>query len=236
MQVDTTGIPIMNRSSKGWRHAAWAGLFCAVLTLAGCTDTGNPETGNATNADDHGHSHEEAHGSSGPKTLADAITQLTGLRNVIRDGFAAGDDDAAHGPLHDVGHCLEAVEKLAATEKAGTVEAATIKTQVDVLFKAYGDVDKTMHGKEGRSYSEVSKEIDDAFVALLAAAGVKDPSAKPAADAGDDASADSTAPATETPAVDVPASDAPAAEPETSAAPAADATTSDAPPAEPEKP
>jgi hypothetical protein len=221
MQVDTTGTEIMNRSSKGWRNAAWAGLFCALLTPAGCTDAGKSGTGNTTNADDHGHSHEEAHGSSGPKTLADAITQLIGLRNVIRDGFASGDDDAAHDPLHEIGHCLEAVEKLAATEKADTVEAATIKTQVDVLFKAYGDVDKTMHGKEGRSYSEVSKEIDDAFAALLAAAGVKDPSAKPAADAG---------------TTSAPATDAPAAEPETSAAPAADATASDAPPAGPENP
>lgn len=202
---------------------AGVALLSAVL-LPGCQDA--PP---APVADTHEHGEGHHH----PETLADAMTELTKLRDTIRDAFAADDTDKAHDPLHEVGHIIEVVQELAEKEKLPEDRVAIVKSSTEELFNAFGEVDKTMHGGEGSTYKDVSGKIDAAMVALKAAitgeapadagapvgAAPADGSAAPAADApaapaAPEAPADAAAaPAAEAPAAPAaPAADAPKAE------------------------
>ena len=89
----------MLRFSKSLASLA---LLSAVL-VPGCQDA--PP---APVADTHEHGEGHHH----PETLADALTELTELRDTIRDAFAADDTDKAHDPLHEVGHIIEVVQEL----------------------------------------------------------------------------------------------------------------------------
>ena len=145
------------------KFANWFCLAVVCGLVLGCSEESPTPAKPA--AHDHDHDH-------GPATLKDAVAELTGMRDVIRDAFAANNGDAAHDSLHDVGHVLEAFEALAEKEKVSPENAAIIKTSVESLFTNFGDVDKTMHGQEGKTYSEVSKDIDAAITALATACGV----------------------------------------------------------------
>ena len=150
---------------------------------AGCESSADAPPTAAAHSDEH--EHHDDHGHAHPETLADAVHELTELRNTVRDAFAKEDTEAAHGPLHDVGHLLEDAESLA--QKAGLTEETltSVKASIETLFDAFGAVDKTMHGQEGSKYSEVSDKIDAAIKVLQDAAA---PQA--AADATDAPSAD----------------------------------------------
>lgn len=172
-------------------------------------------------------SHEHGEGHHHPETLADALTELTELRDAIRDAFAKDDTDKAHDPLHEVGHIIEVVQELAEKEKLPEDRLAIVKSSTEELFNAFGDVDKTMHGGEGSTYKDVSEKIDAAMVALKAAITGEAPAEAAAAPAGDPPAGDP--PAGAAPAGDAgaaPAADAqaaPAAATEAPAAPAGDA-------------
>lgn len=173
------------------------GLF--VLAGSGCEESTNTNT--MAGPGEHAHAH-EGHG-HGPESLADALNELTTMRNSIRDAFAKNDQDAAHDPLHEVGHVLEAIPELAKKENAAAENQAAIEKSVNDLMDAFGRVDKTMHGQEGSTYSEESATIDAALEALSQACGLS--SSK-----------------VEAPAVEAPAAETPASVEETTA-PAADA-------------
>lgn len=189
------------------RTALALSVAAGLMMNAGCgtSSESNPATAGATgHDDDHGHSHGGHHHHA--ETLPEAITELTEMRNTIRDAFAKNDVDTAHDPLHEVGHVLELIPGLA--EKHGVTgdALATIKSSTETLFEAFGNVDKTLHGGEGSTYAEESDRIDAALKALAdAAAGA------PAAD---------TAPAD---AAASPADDAAAPSADAAAPPAADA-------------
>lgn len=161
-------------------------------------------------------SHEHGEGHHHPETLVDALTELTELRDAIRDAFAKDDTDKAHDPLHEVGHIIEVVQELAEKEKLPEDRLAIVKSSTEELFKAFGDVDKTMHGGEGSTYKDVSEKIDAAMVALKAAITGEAPAEAAAAPAGDAPAADTQAAPAGDAAPAAPAGDAPAA-------PAADA-------------
>ena len=161
----------MLRFSKSLASLA---LLSAVL-VPGCQDA--PP---APVADTHEHGEGHHH----PETLADALTELTELRDTIRDAFAADDTDKAHDPLHEVGHIIEVVQELAEKEKLPEERLAIVKSSTEELFNAFGEVDKTMHGGEGSTYKDVSGKIDAAMVALKAAITGEAPAEPAAAPAG----------------------------------------------------
>lgn len=99
-------------------------------------------------------------------SLVDAVAELVRLRDEVRDGFAAGDVDRAHGPLHEVGYLLEDIEQLAASPSLDTGVRAEASMAVNDLFRDFGDVDAKLHGDTGKDYADVSEAIDRA-VALL---------------------------------------------------------------------
>ena len=131
-------------------------ITCVVAFSVGCADSETPVAGQKA---------ETQQKDSGPKTLDEAVKQLVALDQTIRTAFAEGDADTAHGPLHEVGHLLENIATLAKSD-AKESEQKPIQDAVDKLFELYGTVDQTMHGKEGRTYDEVSAEIDDALKTL----------------------------------------------------------------------
>lgn len=126
-----------------------AGLLFAIGCGTGTDDAPPKAAGN-----------QQAHHESHAETFKEAVDNLASLGKSISTAFANDDADAAHGPLHDVGHLLEDVTKLSAEEEFTDEQQASIKGAVDKLFESYGAVDAMMHGNEGSSYDEVSADID----------------------------------------------------------------------------
>lgn len=110
---------------------------------------------------------------AGFKNFAEVVSDIVAMRNTVRDGFASGDLDSAHGPLHEVGHSLEKLEGLAAKENLDAQQMESLKKATDELFDAFGEVDKTFHGAEGKSYDEVADEIGSALQVVCDLAGVE---------------------------------------------------------------
>ena len=148
-----------------------AGLVASAFSLAafvfvGCAEQSEPAPVMASHEHEHEHEHEH------PETLGGALSELTELRDTVRDAFAKDDGDAAHGPLHDVGHLLEEVSELADHAHLSDEAKDTIESNVETLLDAFGAVDKSMHSDdEGSAYSEVSEKIDAAIGAIREAAG-----------------------------------------------------------------
>ena len=105
------------------------------------------------------------------KSFREAVADAIALRDTIRDGFAAGDVDAAHGPLHDIGHCLLAIPKAAESELTGE-ESQKVSDAIDELMDAFGEVDKTLHGADGSTYEEEALTINNGFLTLAELAGI----------------------------------------------------------------
>jgi hypothetical protein len=178
-------------------------LACLSFTLtAGCQETA-PE--NAKVEEDHSHEHAHA------ETLAEALTELTEFHSDIAAAFTAEKPDDAHDALHDIGHVLEELTPLAKNEKLPEDRVAAIETAVKTLMDGYGELDKTMHGAEGKGWSEVSTSLEDALKSIkTAASGEAAPAAEPAPAAAEKPAEEK--PAEEKPADAAPPADAPKAE------------------------
>lgn len=141
------------------------------ISVAGCVDEAPPKSPVVASDHDHDHGHEHG-GHDHPESLAEAFSELTELRDTVKEAFANNDTEAAHGPLHDVGHLLEELGELAEAADLSDEAKKQIKTQVDTLFDSFGAVDKKMHDDEGgKDYSDVSDAIDNALKAIAEAAG-----------------------------------------------------------------
>ena len=135
---------------------AVTGILCC-----GCSSEDSSDAASATSME----SQETA------KSFKEAVTDAIALRDRIRDGFASGDVDAAHGPLHDIGHCLLAIPEAAAAELTSE-DSQKVAAAVDELMDAYGEVDKTLHGADGSTYEEEALAIDNGFLTLTELAGI----------------------------------------------------------------
>lgn len=85
---------------------------------------------------------------------------------LMRDGFDAGDVDAAHDPLHEVGFRLEDLIELADQSGLTQQESEAVKADVEILFESFASIDKTLHGQEGATYEDEATTIDDAMKRL----------------------------------------------------------------------
>ena len=142
----------------------------AVMSVAmvGCAPRSTDETANDggrppvsiddLERDSDHHEHAE--------TYHEAVAELDAMRQQISDAFAAGDIEAADGPIHEVGHVLEEVVDLARKENFPADAIAEINSAVESLFDAFGRVDEKIHGGEGVTYDEVESQIDTAFETL----------------------------------------------------------------------
>lgn len=141
-----------------------AGLLCfALSTLAGC----NSEQHASGEHDGHGHTHDH---SDTPDSLQAATKELREKWLQIQTAMDNGDPDAAHDPLHEVGSLLEAMPDLAAETDLSESEWNEVKSDVDGLRTAFGDIDSTFHkdGDKVAAYDAAKSTIDQGIAALEA--------------------------------------------------------------------
>ena len=156
-----------------FRITGFVSALSLTLIMAGCAQEDSQNSGIPVMTEDLDHAHAHAHDGH-PETLGDAVHALTDLRDTVRDAFADGDTEAAHGPLHDVGRVLEHVSKLAGEADLSDEAKATVETNVEALLEAFGAVDRRMHtddDSKGSDYKDVSESIDAAISAITEAAG-----------------------------------------------------------------
>lgn len=150
---------ILNISQSILLKCSVAVLACAVV---GCEPAAKPAA-NATSASDHSHEHEHAE----PATLAEAVKELEGICATIKAAFAKDDAEAAHEPLHEVGHVLEPIAKLADKSTLDDAGKEEVKKAASSLWDAFEQVDLGMHGDGGKKYSEVADAIDASLKVLV---------------------------------------------------------------------
>lgn len=105
-----------------------------------------------------GHKHAE--------TYPEAVAELEEMNQAIASAFASNDVDAAHDPLHEVGHVLDELPALAKKHQLGDEAVAAISAAVEKLFEAFGKVDEKFHGGEGATYDEVKADVDSSMDVL----------------------------------------------------------------------
>ncbi len=136
-------------------------MIVITLTIIGCEPAAKPKPGAGADTSSGGPEHAHA------ETLADAVKELEGICATIKAAFAKDDAEAAHDPLHDVGHVLEEIPDLvakSALDEAGKAEALAAQKS---LYDSFEAVDQGMHGSGGKKYSEVAEAIDAALKILV---------------------------------------------------------------------
>jgi hypothetical protein len=131
-------------------------MVALTLTIVGC-EPAKPKAD--TETAEKGHEHAE--------TLADAVKELEGICATIKAAFAKDDAEAAHGPMHDIGHVLEEIPDLAAKSTLDDAGKAEVKKAAETLYEAFSAVDESMHGSGGKKYSDVAESIDAALKVIV---------------------------------------------------------------------
>jgi len=114
----------------------------------------------AAGGHDHAHTHE------GPDSYSAAVTDIEKYQGIVKKAFEDNKIDDAHDALHDIGHAIESIGKLAAKEGFAEADLASAKKATESLLDAFGAIDETLHGGKGKSYSEVSDQVDGALATL----------------------------------------------------------------------
>jgi hypothetical protein len=146
-------------------HPLLSLLFAScLLTFIGCGPGSKPaDPATETNAaDDQG----DADGHQHADNYDDAVAELQELSDQIRTGFEQDDVDAAHGPLHEVGHVLENIDGFVKSSELSDEVKKPLTEAVETLFDSYGAIDDKQHGLEGKDFKDVSGQIDTAMQVL----------------------------------------------------------------------
>lgn len=149
--------------SRLFRHYLLSLLPVAILTTATCSMVGcgksetnserPPVSIDELESDGHvDHKHAE--------TYPEAVAELEEMNKAIAAAFAANDIDAAHDPLHEIGHVLDELPTLAKKQALSDEAVAAIGAAVEKLLNAFGKVDEQFHGQEGATYDEVKADVD----------------------------------------------------------------------------
>ena len=153
-----------------YRISGLTAVLFAAASFVGCADTETPAPPPVV-ADGNGHNHGGG-GHEHAETFGEAFAEVNELHENVAKAFADGDTEAAHGPLHEVGHLLDELSELADESEMSDEAKKTIDANIAVLFDTFGAVDKKMHDAEGgKDFSEVAEEISGAIAAIKEAAG-----------------------------------------------------------------
>ena len=99
-----------------------------------------------------------------PESLSAAINQLVELNQTIRNAFEKGEADAAHDPLHEVGHLLGSIEKFGKELELSGEAQKEFSAAVETLFDSFGSLDQQFHGESAETaYADVQDAIDAAI-------------------------------------------------------------------------
>jgi hypothetical protein len=156
----------MSRRFRQYYLALLPAAFLATATpwIVGCgSGTNNAERPpisiDELESDGHvDHKHAE--------TYPEAVEELAELNEAIATAFSANDSDAAHDPLHEVGHVLDEMTDLAKKQALSDEAVAEIGAAVVKLFDAFGKVDSLFHDGKGATYDEVKADIDSGMEVL----------------------------------------------------------------------
>lgn len=164
------------------RLSTLAALMALVpISLTGCSeaDKGTPvtppagSTPAASGAHDHDHGHDHAHdhdhghaddhdhGHAVPEDFPAAVAALKGQYQQIKQALEQGDVATAHDPLHEIGHLLEALPKLAQQGALSEADVAALVEAVNKMFEGYGALDHAIHEGETPDYAAVSGGLDE---------------------------------------------------------------------------
>lgn len=94
------------------------------------------------------------------------ITEIVGLNDQIRAASESDDLESAHGALHRIGTRIDQLQSLLRESELEESERQNATEAAAELMTLFGDVDATLHGREGKLYSEVSADIDSALQVL----------------------------------------------------------------------
>lgn len=121
----------------------------------------------AESADDHdGHDHAGDHGHDDELGLHEALSKIESLAATINQSLNDGDADAVHDSLHEIGHLLEDLPALAEAHGLSEADQQKLSEASTQMMDAYGAVDATLHGDEGKSWDEVKETIDASLKTL----------------------------------------------------------------------
>lgn len=151
----------------GFRMLVCLVIACAVGSLGCGKSTPTAEKSTAPAHDDHaheGHDHKHEGHDDHPHTYAEAVEKIKQLRNAVRDHLAAKETGKADEAVHEVGHVLEDLPKLAEAHTAE--DQAEVKKAGEELLDLFGKIDEQLHADKEPNYDEVSAKIDAAVEKL----------------------------------------------------------------------
>ncbi len=179
------GIPQLNRmggekrAGPGWSpnctRSLWFRVSClallaiACVSVAGCGGAQPAASNPPSTQHDHDHaSHEGEHEHAHSETFAETLTRVDELHANVKAGFTAGKPDEVDGPVHEIGHLLEALPHLADKESMAEADQQQVHQSVDRLMICFAALDERVHGgaSAGKSYDEVAAQIDAALAEL----------------------------------------------------------------------
>ena len=155
---------------KNVSHLSHPFVFCCLIgsvALFGCPGCGSgdraDQSGTVSNQDgDHDHDHDHP----APEGFAAEVAVLRGHFETIRDALGENDVSTAHDPLHEVGHLLENLPKLADQAGLNAEDLATAKAAITAMFEAYGQIDQAIHGDKDVDYESVREKLDQGMADL----------------------------------------------------------------------
>ena len=151
-----------------WRYSVlFAGVVC-TMCMEGC-GASNTEGPRLSIEQHHDHEpHGDDHVQSQFESLADVSAKVKQFRSSIQEAFAASDMDKADGPVHEVGHLLAEIPKLAENWSLSATEQRQVNQAVDSLMDCFGALDERIHsgGSGGKSFDDVAAQIDAAITEL----------------------------------------------------------------------
>jgi hypothetical protein len=132
-------------------------------------DHGEEHTDKHDHEHEHGHDHEHAEGEHAhPETYAAAVAELETLRAAVEKASAGDDLAKADDDVHEIGHLLEDVGKLAEKEPVSDEAKAKIKSAVEDLLDAFEQIDAKIHSDQGKTYADIADKISAAMAVLKA--------------------------------------------------------------------
>jgi hypothetical protein len=93
------------------------------------------------------------------KPPAELLSELIAFDAEIRKASEEDSLEDAHGALHDIGTTIEQLRSGVEAGSMGDEARQQALDSLDQLMTLFGDVDATLHGKEGKLYSDVAKDV-----------------------------------------------------------------------------
>lgn len=147
-------------------HDRWK---LSVALLAGVALAAGIEMTHSHDAHGTGHNHAHGEDEDRPKSFAEAVRVIKEHGDEVAEAFQAGDPEAAHDALHELGHLLASLPKLVDDADMPDEEQNKAKQAAKELFDAYNKLDRLMHAKEldKEKVAETYAEVKDAIAAAM---------------------------------------------------------------------